>query len=53
MTEMRMGAMDRSVFTICSGNATGPATMMRTINSDEMIKIAGEEEKREKRFVFR
>ena len=41
MTEMRMGAMARSVFTICSGDATGPATMMRTITSDEMIKIAG------------
>lgn len=54
MTEMRMGAMARSVFTICSGDATGPATMMCTIASDEMIKIAGGKKKKgEKRFVFR
>ena len=48
MTEMRMGAMARSVFTFCSGDATCPATVMRTIASDEMIKIMVEEEKRGK-----
>lgn len=54
MMEMRMGAMARSVFTICSGDATGLATMMRAIISNEMIKIAGGKKKKgEKRFVFR
>lgn len=52
MTEMRMGAMARSVFTICSGDATGPATMMRTITSDEMIKIAGKKEKMGKKICI-
>lgn len=48
MTGMRMGAMVRSVFTFCSGDATCPATVMPTIASDEMIKIVVEEEKGEK-----
>lgn len=48
MTGMRMGAMARSVFTFCSGNATCPATVMPITDSDEMIKIVGEEEKRGK-----
>ena len=52
MTEMRMGAMARSVFTICSGDATGPATMMRTITSDEMIKIAGGRRKKGKKICI-
>ena len=52
MTEMRMGAMARSVFTICSGDATGPATMMCTIASDEMIKIAGGRRKRGKKIYI-
>ena len=43
-----MGTMVRSVFTFCSGDATCPATVMPTIASDEMIKIAGKEEKRGK-----
>ena len=52
MTEMRMGAMARSVFTICSGDATGPATMMRTITSDEMIKIAGGRRKKMEKDLY-
>ena len=47
-----MGAMARSVFTICSGDATGPATTMRTITSDEMIKIAGKKEKNGKKDLY-
>ena len=47
-----MGAMVRSVFTFCSGDATGPATMMRTIASDEMIKIVGEIRKKGKNDLY-
>ena len=47
-----MGAMARSVFTICSGDATGSATMMRTIASDEMIKIAGGRRKKGEKDLY-
>mgnify|MGYP004587993523 CR=1 FL=1 len=47
-----MEAMVRSVFTFCSGDATCPATVMRTIASDEMIKIVGDRRKKGKNDLY-